>query len=261
MKIFVVSLERSQARRASMRIQLDEAGVDYEIVNAVDGSLLSEYEIDEIADPVARARNPRWLNFSAIACAKSHLICYQKILGQGLARALILEDDMIINTDLAALLSSAEELKINPSSVILLYYRAELGRTAKLKIIQDKIVDSGYALAAPCSIEDVPSCAGAYIITREACQSLCNCNSPIVVAADDWKAFLVNGSLEKVYTIYPRVCSGAEFDSTIDYAQSYYHPMLYGIRSLLLKLPFIGLLKRSRRKKIEESMSSFEVTC
>lgn len=258
MKIYVISLERSRDRRASICSQLDRIGASYEIIDAVDGSILTESELSQIADSQARAQNPRWLNSSAIACAQSHLVCYQKILELGVARALILEDDMIIENRLFDLLSSVDQLEVNPHSVTLLYYRSEPGKTAKLKVIQNQITSSGLALVTPCSIEDVPICAGAYVVTREACQALCKNNSPIVVAADSWKFFLGNGTLQSVYAIWPRVCSGATFDSTISYAESYYHPVLYMIRVLIGRLP-IGLLKRYRRRQIEKSMSSFEI--
>jgi GR25 family glycosyltransferase involved in LPS biosynthesis len=42
MKVFVINLERSSERRASIKRQLQAQDVDFEIIQAVDGATLTE---------------------------------------------------------------------------------------------------------------------------------------------------------------------------------------------------------------------------
>lgn len=60
MKIFVINLARSPERRASMEQQLSRLNLEYEIVEAVDGSQLSYTDI---------MKETRPLNY-ALSCAE-----------------------------------------------------------------------------------------------------------------------------------------------------------------------------------------------
>ena len=256
MKIFVVSLKKSVERRASIEAQLEKAGVDYEIIDAIAGSSLTHEELTQLVDNEAYATNPRWLNRSAIGCAASHLLCYKAMIAQGLSRGLILEDDMILNTSFFALLSSIELISLEHLSVVLLYYRSDHNRATKLKTETQVLGIQGFSLVSPLELSDHLSCAGAYIISIDACKSLLSANYPIRFAADSWVTFLQLRALKKVYAVYPRVCSGAEFDSTIEYAQAYYNPCLRQLRRIINRFP-VGLLKKKRRRSIEKRMSRF----
>lgn len=257
-KVFVISLPRSSDRRRSIVSQLDSFGVDYEITDAIDGSRLNESELSRLVEPTARSQSPQWLNPSAIACAASHLFCYQKIVDRDLQHALILEDDMVFNVNLSLLLSWLTSLPLDPLSVTLLYYRSDPSRV--FNFIQTKYRSSalGLSLASPSTCLDIPICAGAYFVSNEAAASLLHDNSPVSKTADCWATYIANAAIKRVYVVWPRVCVGARFDSTINYAQSYYNPLLFSARRLLSRLP-ISLFKKYRRSLLERRMSRFRL--
>lgn len=108
LKFFVVNLKRSTQRRQVMCEQLDHFGVDYEIFEASDGRALTEQEqaqvgtADQVILTMAGGRQcmvEDKLSPAEIGCALSHLRLYQHILDLGLERAVILEDDEVLNED------------------------------------------------------------------------------------------------------------------------------------------------------------------
>ncbi|KAA5940503.1 glycosyltransferase family 25 protein [Pantoea sp. Bo_2] len=80
MKIFVINLARSPERRASMEQQLSRLNLQYEIVEAVDGSQLSYTDIMKETRPLNYA-----LSCGEVGCApafitaigRSEIINYQ----------------------------------------------------------------------------------------------------------------------------------------------------------------------------------------
>ena len=100
--IFVISLERAPERRRSIEQHLKSLDLAYEIVNAIDGKLLSKAEQDKLLAPgVSYAPG-------VIGCYLSHLSVYQKILDQKISLALILEDDARLNPKFVSSLRSGQ---------------------------------------------------------------------------------------------------------------------------------------------------------
>lgn len=98
--VFVINLARDAERRAHMAAILDAIGVAAEFVPAVDGNALTE------ADRAVYDR-PRCLRFygvdmlpSEIGCYLSHYRLYERIIRERLDVALILEDDVYIDSAL-----------------------------------------------------------------------------------------------------------------------------------------------------------------
>ena len=92
--VFVISLQDAVRRRDRLIGQLNSAGLDYEIFDAVDGrqGLPSAYE--HMVDRKAMiAEFGRVLTDAECACAISHQLVYNEIIKRGLKGAVILEDD------------------------------------------------------------------------------------------------------------------------------------------------------------------------
>lgn len=100
--IFVVSLADAKERREKIYAQLQAIGLTAEITFAVDGrqglSPEAEARIDRDG---AAARARRRMSDAEFACALSHQTLYQRIIDQGLAGAIILEDDAILTSGFA----------------------------------------------------------------------------------------------------------------------------------------------------------------
>lgn len=85
--VFVVSLARAQQRREEIRSHLDALGIEYRLMDAVDGREMSEADRAKVVAPGVS------IHAGAIGCYLSHLNIYTAMLAEGLPLALVLEDD------------------------------------------------------------------------------------------------------------------------------------------------------------------------
>lgn len=102
---YVINLERATARWKHMRSQLEALGIPYTRIEGVYGDRLSE--------PVAgyderryHIRHGKVTNKREIGCYFSHIKAMKTFLESDLPYALILEDDVTLPADIAALLKS-----------------------------------------------------------------------------------------------------------------------------------------------------------
>src|SRR5690349_9340583 len=100
MHAYVINLARSVDRRAHITTELGKTKLDYEVITAVEGRDL-DLRDSTIIDPSLLAKNS--YPAGTAGCALSHLRAYQKMVADGLDEALILEDDVTLPADLAAL--------------------------------------------------------------------------------------------------------------------------------------------------------------
>jgi GR25 family glycosyltransferase involved in LPS biosynthesis len=100
--VFVISLARSPDRRVAIRAHLDRLGVDYEIIDAIDGKSL---------DPIVfhRLTEGRTIHAGAVGCYLSHINVYKKVVEKNMGVALILEDDAVLSPGAVDLLHSGCE--------------------------------------------------------------------------------------------------------------------------------------------------------
>ncbi len=93
--VFIINLDRSPDRFQQISGRLSELGVSFERVAAIDGNTISTGE--------RRKLNPNriWLKItdSEIACYASHLKALALIVERSAAKAMILEDDVLIDDD------------------------------------------------------------------------------------------------------------------------------------------------------------------
>lgn len=97
--VFVISLARAQERREAICQHLEDIGVSYELVDAVDGSTLSQSEIDSIV------LEGKKIHPGAIGCYLSHLHVYEQMKLNGIDVALVLEDDARLNQSFVEILN------------------------------------------------------------------------------------------------------------------------------------------------------------
>ena len=96
--IFVISLKDAHERRAKIRKALDDRGLEYEIMDAVDGrgGLPEEYEgiLNRAGTHAAFTRD---MSDTEYACALSHMSVYEQIVERHFPGAIVLEDDAILS--------------------------------------------------------------------------------------------------------------------------------------------------------------------
>lgn len=93
--VFIINLKKDTAKKQHMQKLCATFNLQAEFIEAVDGTLLSDKEIDAVyskkhaIEIVGRA-----LTKGEIGCALSHKLIYQKIIDENIQTALILEDDV-----------------------------------------------------------------------------------------------------------------------------------------------------------------------
>lgn len=92
--VYVISLARAYERRANISARLNDAGVRYEIVDAVDGRTLDLETLGgRLRNDVAYKRYQHRLTKNEIGCFLSHYNLWARMLSERIPCALILEDD------------------------------------------------------------------------------------------------------------------------------------------------------------------------
>jgi len=177
METFIINLASSTERRVIMAAQCDAAGLGYEFIQAVNGSLLTEAEIAQHTRTVNYAFKP-----GEIGCALSHLAIYRKMVDENITQALILEDDALLTPALSAVLSStALQLPDNSPTVVLL---SRVTDTASLYPVYSATTSH------------------AYVINLAAAKRLLSLLYPVWMAADKWCLFEEYGAI-KLLAVHP----------------------------------------------------------
>ena len=100
-KSFIIHLKRSERRKAQVEDLISKSPFDAEVVDAVDGRLLSEADIDACytEQSFLRPKYPFGMNAGEIGCFLSHRAAWRKIVDQNLTAGLVFEDDVQIDPD------------------------------------------------------------------------------------------------------------------------------------------------------------------
>jgi glycosyl transferase, family 25 len=214
MRAFVINLTRSVDRRASMASQLMRLGVDYDLVQAVDGRELDMAD-PAILDAIAPSfLNADWWRPAHAACAMSHLKVYHRVIAEGLEAALILEDDVQLPADIYVLAANTAK-GLSGAEIALFNFESP----DPIEFVRDRglALPSGRRLVAPVDAGQ-PVSGAAYLITSEACQRIMEAQTPIRAKADNWAYFYRQGVLDMVRCVLPMpVVKDPRFESTIGY--------------------------------------------
>jgi len=130
-KVYVVNLRRSIARRNYIEQKLQHYNIPFEIFEAVDGNELCETELYKIYAEGSYFKNRygRVMNIGEIGCALSHIGLYKKILEEKISHAIILEDDIDFDERLSHIVQnyhSVEKLLNHFDLVLIGYADADL---------------------------------------------------------------------------------------------------------------------------------------
>lgn len=209
MHAYVINLARSADRRAHITAELRKTGIKYEIVTAVDGQAVDLSDAS-IIDPSL----PNLTQFlpGTAGAALSHLSIYQRIIADGLDEALVLEDDVVLPADLDSLADAVADQLTGAEVALLSYDSYEACKMSRPGATQ---LPASRKLALPIDINQ-PRSAGAYVITREACERMAKCILPVRVNPDDWWFFYQEEVLDRVRCVVPLpVFKSARLTSTM----------------------------------------------
>jgi len=128
--LFVINLERSSDRRASIAAQLDELGIDFEIFPATDGARLSPSELAQYDEQYVIGQIARPMSPSEVGCYLSHVRIWKKMVEEDIPWAVVLEDDVDIHDDLTGILAAIDTIPFKWDFIRL----AGLGPTPSLRL-------------------------------------------------------------------------------------------------------------------------------
>jgi glycosyl transferase family 25 len=256
MHTYVINLARSPDRRAHITAELQRAGLDFEIIPAVDGRTV-DLSDSALIDPTVASQ---WQFPAGTAgCALSHFHVYQKILEDGPERALVLEDDVTLPADLSDLVVDVAE-HLAGAEVALLNYASFPPNPLRMSLEGSVDLPSARLLALPVDIRKVAN-AGAYVITRQACARMVEHLLPVRATADHWGFYYEEGCFDRVRCVLPRpVPKNPNFESTIGF-----YSLGSGVRARLVgplvrhKIPFVHQAILYRRRRIARRWDRAEV--
>jgi glycosyl transferase family 25 len=108
--VIVISLKRSEARRAVIAKSLENLNLAYEFFDGVDGYLLDMKTLPDY-DSVKRCLfSGRDMTQGEIGCTLSHRGVFQRMVDRDIPMALVLEDDALLAADLPQVLQAIAEL-------------------------------------------------------------------------------------------------------------------------------------------------------
>src|SRR5215510_5601851 len=90
---WVINLDAATARREFVAAAFDEIGAPFEIIEAVDGSHLSDDDRARYSRRRALYHVGRGLTVGEVGVALSHLRAYQRMLDEDIEQVVIFEDD------------------------------------------------------------------------------------------------------------------------------------------------------------------------
>lgn len=187
MKIFVVNLDKNTDRMEFMDGQLNRLGLQYERIPAVYGKTMSSAELGQM---FSRTRSlwaqRRRLSLSEIGCSLSHVKIYRTMIQENIPVALVLEDDVVLDSRLQDVLSGIESfISMSKPQVVML---SDHGRDDDHK--------TGIERAHFCI------CTDGYVVNLPAAQLIYMANYPVLTVADKWDRWEKRSGLE-TYRAYP----------------------------------------------------------
>ncbi len=175
--VLVINLERSEKRMAEINSRLLKVKLPYTRISAVDGSKLSQTDIDSNYSQTLNSKTYRRpLSLGEIGCYMSHKKCWQYVVDNNLSNCLILEDDAELDArlpDLITLIQSYDQ----PWDVIKL-----CDPPKHKKIVDSLTLNDDFKL---CQYKKIPSRATGYLLSYEGAVKLLNARDRFGRPVDD----------------------------------------------------------------------------
>ncbi|HVY90238.1 MAG TPA: glycosyltransferase family 25 protein [Hyphomonadaceae bacterium] len=170
-RTFVISLERAVERRAHIHALMKRLGIDAEIVDAVDGRRLTTQHLARYDAKAAMQVYGCDLSPNEIACFNSHLGILERMIAEGVKTALIFEDDIDCDVDIAA---AAAQLCALPDGAWSLV-RLETLKPILANPRQRRAIGKRIAMIGSRRLDRVATGvlgAGAYLVRRRAAEAI-----------------------------------------------------------------------------------------
>jgi glycosyl transferase, family 25 len=255
MKAYVITLERSKERNEYIRKHVKEHQLDYQIISAVDGKLLTEKDIQEKCNSEKVSEMKWWLTNGAIGCALSHIHAYEAFLKTSEKAVLIIEDDIVLPSNIHEIIAEIESI-IQEDEIIQLHYAS--AKPAKLSTVGGVELPVGNLYYPMNLMETITT--GAYMIGRKAAEGILRVNTPIESTSDSWHIFHDKGAYDHFRVLYPMAFDSKNFKSSIDYIKQ--SSLKAKVRDFVekFKVPIVYQLLISMRNSRKNNMRNYSLT-
>lgn len=169
-------------------MQCDALGLNYEVIDAVDGREFSPEELNMHTANINYAYRP-----GEIGCALSHLRVYEKLIADKLEMALVLEDDALLSAGLSSIMNAI--ILCNKSSHPIVTLLTPVNR------LIDKSSDFGIHGVSLYPVYHATTSHG-YMINSRAAKNLLDNLYPVWITADKWAVF-EDYSFINVQAVFP----------------------------------------------------------
>ncbi|WP_442586393.1 glycosyltransferase family 25 protein [Methylophilus sp.] len=163
MQTYLINLDKAQARLNHMREKLDELGISFQRVSAVNGMSMTDAEYDDFYNKIG---SRSWDKGGGIGCFLSHFETWKLVANGDEDYALVLEDDMHFSADAKKLLSDHSWM---PDDFDIIRLETSTSKVL-LKDLKDVSVSQNKRHLA--KLVSTAWCAGAYIISKKCAQNL-----------------------------------------------------------------------------------------
>ncbi len=250
MKAYIINLKRSKNRRETIEHIVRNAGIEYQIVEAVDGKEMEDGDYERYL----HGRPADEMMKSEVACTLSHCKVYRTMLEEGTKMALILEDDVLFNDpNILSLLQSLESVQPLRHITLLTYYwclEDSLELSPQLKLATP---NTQYHFCSPHSVAGVAR-AAAYVLTDTTATALLEYhNGHSLCNADAWNVYFQNGTIEGLRCIYPQpISENVRFGSDIAYVQGKVSVWIKKVIEMAVRnnVPLVKKYMMHRRKNV-----------
>ena len=198
--IWIINLKRDVARRDFMVEQLERLGLAYELIEAVDGSTLTDEDMSIISPELSEQRIYRQLTRGEIGCALSHIRLWERIVREDIPEALIFEDDVLIGRNMVDILLNREKLPQD-------WEHINFTAWARVVPFGDFIFD----IYRAAKFLERPFSSSAYLLTKSGAEKLLETVYPLYIPIDDY--FSISGL--NSYGVEPQVAALMQFGTSI----------------------------------------------
>jgi glycosyl transferase family 25 len=205
--IWVISLERAQARRAYVVEGFSTLGIPFEIVDAVDGYELSDAERGRCSQVRALFHVGHRLTQGELGNALSHLEVYARMARDAVPMVVVMEDDAL---PAPALMTALDQLDRIPADWDVVTFRSQFASSGPVPLPGVTIGGDHQV----CTYERVPFGAQCYLVRLDAARRLLDVGYPACMPADEllfrrWPANL------RVYGVEPPLAFEGDFESEL----------------------------------------------
>lgn len=186
--VYVINLARAKDRRENITKRLTDAGVDYEIVDAVDGGKLDFGKLGgRLRNDLCRKRYQTKMGVGTTGCYLSHYNLWQRIANEKTPLALILEDDAVWDDDFFDCVQSVINCEWR-WNVVLFEWAGSKKPTAIRKVLTDF---GGRKLV---QLKRPGWCTCAYLLDLDGAQKLVKAHYEIINSIDaTWRDYWKSG--------------------------------------------------------------------